>query len=142
MTEVGIGQPVWTSRQRRRSSSPRSTSNWRSYRARYHRLGTPVAEDVTLYEETEELGFSVGVGRRQDRSLIFIATGDNSTSEVRFVPADDPPAPLDAGLAAAGRSANIRSMRRTGGCGSSPTTSMSISGSPRPIPPRPANGRR
>ena len=45
--------------------------NWRSYRARYHRLGRPAAEDVTLYEETEELGFSVGVGKSQDRSLIL-----------------------------------------------------------------------
>ena len=33
------------------------------------------------------------VGKSQDRSLIFIATGDNSSTEVRFVPADDPDAP-------------------------------------------------
>jgi oligopeptidase B len=66
--------------------------NWRSYRARLHRLGRPVEEDVTLYEETEELGFSVAVAKSHDRSLIFIATGDNSSSEVRFVPAADPAA--------------------------------------------------
>ena len=35
-------------------------------------------------------GFTVGVSRSQDRSLIFISTGDNATSEIRFVPADDP----------------------------------------------------
>jgi oligopeptidase B len=93
VTDVAIGQPVWTS-----DSGgivfTEVNENWRSYRARYHRLGTPVSEDVTLYEETEALGFSVGVGLSQDRSLIFIATGDNSTSEVRFVGAGDPRAPL------------------------------------------------
>jgi oligopeptidase B len=66
---------------------------WRSYRARYHRLGRPADEDITLYEETEELGFTVSVSHSQDRELIFIATGDNTTTEGRFVPASDPSAP-------------------------------------------------
>ena len=93
VTRIGIGQPVWTS-----DSAgivfTEVNDNWRSYRARYHRLGRPLEEDITLYEETEELGFSVGVGHSQDRSLIFISTGDNATSEVRFVPAADPSQPL------------------------------------------------
>jgi len=93
VTKVGIGQPVWTS-----DSAgivfTEVNDNWRSYRARYHRLGRPVEEDATLYEETEELGFSVGVGRSQDRTLILISTGDNTTTEVRFVSADDPSQPL------------------------------------------------
>jgi len=93
VTKVGIGQPVWTS-----DSAgivfTEVNDNWRSYRARYHRLGRPPEEAVTLYEETEELGFSVGVGRSQDRTLILISTGDNTTTEVRFVSADDPSQPL------------------------------------------------
>ncbi len=93
VTDVAISQPVWTS-----DSAgivfTEVNEQWRSYRARYHRLGTPVAQDVTLYEETEDPGFSVGVGRSQDRSLIIIGTGDNATSEVRFVPASDPAQPL------------------------------------------------
>jgi oligopeptidase B len=68
--------------------------NWRSYRARFHRLGAPPANAITLYEETEELGFSVGVGKSHDRTLIFVSTGDNATSEVRFVSAADPAQPL------------------------------------------------
>lgn len=93
VTKVGIGQPVWSS-----DSAgiifTEVNDNWRSYRARYHRLGHPVDEDLTLYEETEELGFSVGVGHSQDRSTIFVSTGDNATTEVRFVPAADPSQPL------------------------------------------------
>ena len=87
--QVGIGQPVWT------SDSAGIVFNevndqWRSYRARYHRLGQPPEETVTLYEETEELGFSVGVYKSKDESLIFVSTGDNATTEVRFVSAADP----------------------------------------------------
>uniref|UniRef100_UPI00286C7991 S9 family peptidase n=1 Tax=Sphingomonas sp. TaxID=28214 RepID=UPI00286C7991 len=93
VTDVGIGQPLWSS-----DSAgivfTEVNENWRSYRARYHRLGRPTDQAVTLYEETGELGFSVGVGLSQDRSLIFISTGDNATSEVRFVTAADPAAPL------------------------------------------------
>jgi oligopeptidase B len=93
VTDVAIGQPVWTS-----GSDgivfTEVNENWRSYRARFHRLGDDPAEAATLYEETEELGFSVGVNRSQDRSLIFIGTGDNATSEVRFVSAADPGQPL------------------------------------------------
>jgi len=93
VTNVGIGQPVWTS-----DSGgivfTEVNDNWRSYRARYHRLGSDPADASTLYEETEELGFSVGVGKSQDKSLVIVSTGDNATSEVRFVSADDPSQPL------------------------------------------------
>ena len=93
VTKVGIGQPVWTS-----DSGgivfTEVNDNWRSYRAQYHRLGQKPDDAITLYEETEELGFSVGVGRSHDRSTIFVSTGDNATSEVRFVSADDPSQPL------------------------------------------------
>jgi oligopeptidase B len=89
ITEVGIGSPVWAS-DSKGIVFTEVNEHWRSYRARYHRLGTSTVEDRTLYEETEDLGFSVSVDDSQDRSLIFIATGDNTTTEVRFVPADDP----------------------------------------------------
>ena len=93
VTTVGIGHPVWTS-----DSAgivfTEVNDNWRSYRAQYHRLGADPKDAVTLYEETEELGFSVGVGRSHDRTLILISTGDNATNEVRFVSADDPSQPL------------------------------------------------
>lgn len=93
VTKVGIGNPVWSSD----SAGILFTEvndHWRSYRARYHRLGRPTDDDITLYEEVEELGFSVGIGKSHDRSVIFVSTGDNATSEVRFVSAQDPAAPL------------------------------------------------
>src|SRR5947209_5970839 len=93
VTKVGIGQPVWSSDSAGIVFNE-VNDNWRSYRARYHRLGRPLEEDITLYEETEELGFTVGLGKSHDRSTIFVSTGDNTTTEVRFVSADDPAQPL------------------------------------------------
>jgi oligopeptidase B len=92
VTEVGIGQPVWTA-DSRAIVFTEVNANWRSYRARLHRLGRPVAEDRTLYEETENVAFTVAVGRTQDRRFILIQTGENSSNETRFVPADNPEAP-------------------------------------------------
>ncbi|HEV2080497.1 MAG TPA: S9 family peptidase [Allosphingosinicella sp.] len=93
VTEVGIGSPVWTS-DSKGVVFTEVNKNWRSYRARLHRLGQKPANAVTLYEEKKDKGFSVGVSKSQDDSLIFIGTGDNATSEVRFVPASNPTAPL------------------------------------------------
>src|SRR5688572_13983054 len=93
VSNVGIGQPVWTN-DSKGVVFTEVNDKWRSYRARYHRIGQPIASDVTLYEEKDDIGFSVGIGRSQDRSLIFISTGDNATNEVRFVSAADPSAPL------------------------------------------------
>ena len=88
VTEVGIGQPVWTA-DSRGIVFTEVNDNWRSYRARLHRLGQPVASDRTLYEETENIAFGVGVGLTQDRRWIVIQTGENSSNETRIVPADN-----------------------------------------------------
>jgi len=89
VTEVGIGAPVWTA-DSRGIAFTEVNDNWRAYRARLHRLGEPAASDRTLYEETENVAFTVDVGRTQDRRYILISTGENSSNEVRIVPADAP----------------------------------------------------
>ena len=88
--------------------------HWRSYRARCTGSARPVAERSTLYEETENIAFSVGVGRTQDRRFILISTGENSSNEVRFVPADNPEAPPVLIAPRAARTSNMRSMPRHG----------------------------
>jgi oligopeptidase B len=93
VSEVGIGSPAWTS-DSRGIVFTEVNENWRSYRARLHRLGQPLSSDKTLYEEKADIGFAVGLSKSQDKSLIFISTGDNATSEVRFVSAANPEAPL------------------------------------------------
>jgi oligopeptidase B len=93
VTAVGIGNPVWTNDSKGLVFTE-VNDQWRSYRARYHRIGDDPVEAVTLYEEKEDIAFSVGVARSTDDSLIFISTGNNSSNEIRFVSAGDPTAPL------------------------------------------------
>ncbi|OYY91142.1 MAG: S9 family peptidase [Sphingomonas sp. 28-66-16] len=66
-----------------------ANEQWRTDNARFHRIGTPIADDVELFREADE-GFRVGVSETSDRQWIVIATGDHVTSEVWLVPAADP----------------------------------------------------
>lgn len=66
-----------------------STEEWRTLEARLHVIGTPVESDVSLYKE-EDQSFGVGKGLSAQDDWLIIATGDNETSEVRLVRADDP----------------------------------------------------
>lgn len=66
-----------------------ANENWRVDNARLHVLGTPLTDDVELFREENE-GFRVGTGLSANEEWLVIATGDNETSEVRMVRADNP----------------------------------------------------
>ena len=66
-----------------------ANENWRTDNAYYHRLGDDPKNAILLYKEAD-IGFGVGVGLTAQEDWIIIATGDNVTSEVRLVPADNP----------------------------------------------------
>ena len=68
-----------------------STEEWRTLEAKLHVIGTPVEQDVTLYEEKDQ-SFSVGTGLTAQEDWLIIASGDNETSEVLLVPAANPTA--------------------------------------------------
>jgi oligopeptidase B len=93
VTNVGIGQPVWTSDSKGLVFTE-VNDQWRSYRAQFHRIGDDPSKAVTIYEEKEDIAFSVGVSRSTDDTLIFISTGHNSSNEVRLVAADQPDSQL------------------------------------------------
>lgn len=59
----------------------------RSYRLYRHTLGS--AEDTLIYEETDEL-FHLFARRTRSRAYILLASGSHTTSEVRYLPADQP----------------------------------------------------
>ena len=63
--------------------------NWRTFRARLHPLGGDPEADATVYEETDDIGFNVRVGKTQDAQWITVQTGDHETTEIRLVPAAD-----------------------------------------------------
>ena len=62
----------------------------RPYRLYRLRLGSPLPGDL-VYEEKDEL-FRVGVGRSRSKGYIFLGSGSLTTSEVRYIPADQPQA--------------------------------------------------
>ncbi|GIJ52008.1 oligopeptidase B [Virgisporangium aliadipatigenens] len=64
---------------------------WRPHKVWRHTVGTPSSEDVVVYEETDER-FWVGVDLTRSEKFILIEAGSKITSEVRFIPADDPTA--------------------------------------------------
>ena len=70
----------------RMDESHRPLSVWR------HTLGTPVADDVLVYEE-KDAGFYVGLGQTQSGDLIQIDVHDHQTSELYIIDAKRPTEP-------------------------------------------------
>ena len=68
-----------------------ANESWRTDNARMHVIGNAIKDDILLYKEDQD-GFTVGIGLTQSEKYIVISTGDNETSEVRLVPAEDPAA--------------------------------------------------
>jgi oligopeptidase B len=63
-----------------------------NHRPRYvyrHTLGTPVADDVLVYEEADT-GFYLAIGKTQSSGLILINAHDHQTNEVYVIDADQP----------------------------------------------------
>ncbi|RMD87635.1 MAG: S9 family peptidase [Alphaproteobacteria bacterium] len=83
-----IGAPLWAGDGDTLLYRP-VNDQWRPYAVRAHRLGTAVARDVTLYEESDS-GFFVHLDETQSRQFIIIASADHETSEIRLLPAADP----------------------------------------------------
>lgn len=54
-----------------------------------HTLGSDPKNDVLVYHEPDER-FNVQVGRSKDEQYLFLQIGSQTTSEVRFLKADDP----------------------------------------------------
>jgi oligopeptidase B len=62
---------------------------WRNEKVMIHTLGGGVDADKTLFHE-KDIGFQVGVSMTHSEKYLILATGDNVTSELYLLPADDP----------------------------------------------------
>jgi oligopeptidase B len=62
---------------------------WRAYRVWRHMVGTPVSDDVIVFEEQDER-FSVGVGLTRSERYLIIQASSKLTSEVWLLDAADP----------------------------------------------------
>ena len=54
-----------------------------------HTLGTPHAEDVLVFEETDER-FNIGAGRTRDGRYLVLESSSHTTTEERFLSAENP----------------------------------------------------
>ncbi|MEQ8823665.1 MAG: S9 family peptidase [Filomicrobium sp.] len=70
----------------------RLDDNHRPLQVYKHTLGTAIADDVLVYEETDP-AFYVGLGETQSSRFITIITQDHETSEVYLIDAEAPDTP-------------------------------------------------
>ncbi|MEW5300193.1 MAG: hypothetical protein WDW36_003139 [Sanguina aurantia] len=61
----------------------------RPYKVLRHLIGSPSADDVVVFEETDD-AFYVGIGRSRSDEMIMISCGSAVTSETRFINANSP----------------------------------------------------
>ena len=61
----------------------------RQFQLYRHTLGTPHEQDVLVYEESDER-FNIGAGKTRDGKYLLLESASHTTSEQRFLSADDP----------------------------------------------------
>lgn len=67
--------------------------NNRPNKVKTHRLGTPLAEDPTLFEDTDS-GRFVGIGLTEDEQYLAVQSGDHQSDEIWLMKASGPEQPL------------------------------------------------
>jgi oligopeptidase B len=87
------GNFVWAADQSSIFYSKQDPETLRSYQIYKHILGSPNSTDQLVYEELDE-EFSCVVHKTKSEKYILIHSESTISSEVRFVPADQPTAPL------------------------------------------------
>ncbi|RRA49790.1 S9 family peptidase [Acidipila sp. EB88] len=84
-----VGSLVWAADNRTLFYTVEDEEQKRQHQLFRHVLGTPHADDVLVLEEPDER-FNLGAGRTRDGVLIIVESGSHTTSEGRFLRADDP----------------------------------------------------
>jgi oligopeptidase B len=84
-----VGSVVWAADNRTILYSVEDEETKRQFQVYRHVLGTAQSADVLVYEEADER-FNVGVGRTRDEKYLVLESASHTTSEERFLPADQP----------------------------------------------------
>jgi oligopeptidase B len=84
-----VGSVVWAADNRTLFYTIEDEEQKRQFQLYRHTLGTSVAEDVLVLEETDER-FNLGAGRTRDGAYIIAECASHTASEARFLPADSP----------------------------------------------------
>jgi oligopeptidase B len=84
-----VGSVVWAADNRTLLYTVEDEEQKRQFQCYRHVLGTPHAEDELVYEEKDER-FNIGAGRTRDDRYIILESASHTTTEERFLPADEP----------------------------------------------------
>ena len=84
-----VGSIVWAADNRSLFYTVEDEEQKRQFRLWRHVLGTPHADDVLVLEEPDER-FNLGAGRTRDGKFLIVEAGSHTTTEARFLAADDP----------------------------------------------------
>jgi oligopeptidase B len=82
-----VGSVAWAADDKTLFYTVEEESTKRQYQLYRHVVGTP-AHDL-VYEEKDE-AFNVGVGRTRSRRYVLMGVGSHTTSETRYLPAEQP----------------------------------------------------
>ena len=86
---VTTGSAAWAADNRTVFYTRIDDTTLRSHKIFRHVLGTPVADDVLVHEETDET-FACDVFGTKSKKFLFIVSGSTLSTEYRFIPADKP----------------------------------------------------
>src|SRR5579862_4212982 len=84
-----VGSIVWAADNRTLFYTVEDEEQKRQFQFYRHKLGAAHAEDVLVFEETDER-FNIGAGRTRDGLYIILESSSHTTTEERFLPASDP----------------------------------------------------
>jgi oligopeptidase B len=83
------GSIVWAADNKTLFYTVEDEEQKRQFQFYRHTLGTPHSEDLLLFEETDER-FNIGSGRTRDGEYIILESSSHTTTEEKFLRADDP----------------------------------------------------
>ncbi|MFT3979330.1 MAG: S9 family peptidase [Ferruginibacter sp.] len=83
--------PVWAADNKTIFYTSKNPVTLLSEKIKRHLLGTPESADVVVYEEKDPTNY-IGVGKTKSEKFILISSSATLSSEVRYIPADQPTA--------------------------------------------------
>ena len=86
-----VGSVVWATDNKTLVYTTEDAVSKRSDKVFRHSVGAPSSD--LIFEERDDL-FDVSAGRSLDRQMIFVSSGAKTSTEVRYLPASTPGAPL------------------------------------------------
>jgi oligopeptidase B len=84
-----VGSVVWATDNRTLFYTVEDEEQKRQFQLYRHEQGRQHSEDALVYEETDER-FNIGAGRTRDDRYVILESASHTTTENRFLPADQP----------------------------------------------------